>query len=104
MNNNNICSIGVTGTNGKTTFVTILSKFLNSLNLEAYAIGNIGRSPLEILEEVNQQNKRIYLIFEISSFQLYHSNALYFDIGVLLNISKDHLDWHKDFNDYVASK
>lgn len=104
LNNNNICSIGVTGTNGKTTFVTILSKFLKSLNLEAYAIGNIGRSPLEILEEVNQQNKRIYLIFEISSFQLYHSDALYFDIGVLLNISKDHLDWHKDFNDYVASK
>lgn len=104
LNNKNIYSIGVTGTNGKTTFVTILSKFLKSLNLEAYAIGNIGRSPLEILEEVNQQNKRVYLIFEISSFQLYHSEALYFDIGVLLNISKDHLDWHKNFNDYVEAK
>ena len=91
--------IGVTGTNGKTTFVNLLSGFLNSQGFESITVGNVGRSPLEIVDK-----KFDYVVMELSSFQLHYINNLNLFMGVILNIYEDHLDWHKDFDEYANTK
>ena len=91
--------IGVTGTNGKTTLVNLLSNFLNSQGIKAVAVGNVGRSPLEVIDKEFE-----YVIIELSSYQLYYLNNLDLNIGIILNIYEDHLDWHKNFSEYLDSK
>jgi len=91
--------IGVTGTNGKTTFVNLLTNFLNSQGIKAAAVGNVGRSPLEVIDKEFD-----YIVIELSSFQLYYLNNLNLHIGIILNIYQDHLDWHKNFDEYLQSK
>ena len=91
--------IGVTGTNGKTTLVNLLSNFLNSQGIKAVAVGNVGRSPLEVIDKEFE-----YVIIELSSYQLYYLNNLDLNIGIILNIYQDHLDWHKNFSEYLDSK
>jgi len=91
--------IGVTGTNGKTTFVNLLTNFLNSQGIKAAAVGNVGRSPLEVIDKEYD-----YIVIELSSFQLYYLNNLNLHIGIILNIYQDHLDWHKNFDEYLQSK
>ena len=91
--------IGVTGTNGKTTFVNLLTNFLNSQGIKAVAVGNVGRSPLEVIDKDFD-----YIVIELSSFQLYYLNNLNLHIGIILNIYQDHLDWHKNFDEYLQSK
>ena len=91
--------IGVTGTNGKTSFVNLVTKFLNKNGYKAISSGNIGSSPL------NSINKNFdYLILELSSYQLYYSRNLALDYGILLNIASDHLDWHGNFQNYLEAK
>ena len=91
--------IGVTGTNGKTTFVNLLTNFLNTNGIESIACGNVGISPLEFVT-----NQKIYAVVELSSFQLFYSKNLKIDFGVFLNFHSDHLDWHKDLEEYKNSK
>ena len=91
--------IGVTGTNGKTTFVNLLTEYLNSHQIKSIAVGNVGKSPLEILGEDYE-----YVVMELSSFQLYYLNNLILFKAIVLNIFEDHLDWHSDFEDYSNSK
>ena len=91
--------IGVTGTNGKTTFVNLLTEYLNSHQIKSIAVGNVGKSPLEIVDEDYE-----YVVMELSSFQLYYLNNLILFKAIVLNIFEDHLDWHSDFEDYSNSK
>jgi len=91
--------IGVTGTNGKTSFVNLITEFLNKNGYKAISSGNIGSSPLNLI------NKNYdYLILELSSYQLYYSRNLALDYGILLNIASDHLDWHGNFQNYLKAK
>tara|TARA_B100000242_G_scaffold2741_1_gene1655 strand:+ start:3018 stop:4229 length:1212 start_codon:yes stop_codon:yes gene_type:complete len=91
--------IGVTGTNGKTTFVNLLSNFLNENGIESIACGNVGISPLEF-----KSNQKNYAVVELSSFQLFYSKNLKIDFGVFLNFHSDHLDWHGNIEEYKNSK
>ena len=91
--------IGVTGTNGKTTFVNLLTDFLISKGINAVACGNVGVSPLSI----NFEDKD-FAIVELSSFQLYYASDVKADFGIFLNFHSDHLDWHKDEKEYKKSK
>ena len=91
--------IGVTGTNGKTTYVKILSKFLNEVGFTAKACGNIGESPLSILDDQYD-----YIVIELSSYQLHHTKNIRLDYGIILNIASDHLDWHGSIDDYIKAK
>ena len=97
----NVKIIGVTGTNGKTSFVTLLSKILNKYGFKTNVAGNIGISPLNLIEESDYLD---FLILELSSFQLKHINELNLDISIVLNLYEDHIDWHESFEDYVSSK
>ena len=98
---NNVKIIGVTGTNGKTTFVTLLDRILNKYDIKTKSAGNIGNSPLNLISDLNDVD---YLILELSSFQLAHLNKLDLEIAVVLNIYQDHIDWHQTFEEYVFSK
>ena len=91
--------VGVTGTNGKTTFVNLLTDFLISKGINAVACGNVGVSPLSI----NFEDKD-FAIVELSSFQLYYASDVKADFGIFLNFHSDHLDWHKDEKEYKKSK
>lgn len=91
--------IGVTGTNGKTTFVNLLSDFLDLEGFKTKACGNIGESPLSIVD-----GDYDYIILELSSYQLHHIKSVRLDYGILLNIASDHLDWHGSLEDYRKAK
>ncbi len=98
-NDKSIKIIGITGTNGKTSFVNIVKEFLEKNGHKAISSGNIGTSPL------NSINKDFeYLVLELSSYQLYYSRNLSLDFGVVLNIASDHLDWHGNFKNYLEAK
>lgn len=92
--------IGVTGTKGKGTTSTLIYEILKSAGLDVYLAGNIGKPALELLSLLT--NKSI-VVFEMSSFQLID---LKFSphISVILNITSDHMDWHKDQEEYINAK
>ena len=98
---NNVKLVGVTGTNGKTSFVTLLDRILNKYDIKSKTAGNIGNSPLNLISDSNDLD---YLILELSSFQLTHMNKIELEMAVVLNIYQDHIDWHETFEQYVFSK
>ncbi len=97
----NVSIIGVTGTNGKTTTTLLLGEIFKRDKRPAIVAGNIGHPLVKCVEELEDGTT---LIVELSSFQL--KNIVHFKshIGVLLNITQDHLDWHLNFEDYIQAK
>ena len=93
--------IAITGTNGKTTTTTLLGEMLKSSGFNVFVGGNIG-SPL--IGYVDRGKKAEIIIVEVSSFQLDTIEHFKPEIGVLLNITEDHLDRYKDFTAYAKSK
>lgn len=97
--------IGITGTNGKTTTTTLVTKMLTEGGIRARAVGNIGPNALTTLLTCQAQNDLPQVwVLELSSFQLETTSSLHFDASAILNISEDHLDWHGQMRDYVAAK
>jgi len=92
--------IGVTGTNGKTTTCCLLEKILLKSNIKCCVAGNIG---LPVLDIKNPSNYEV-IILELSSFQLELIECDKIDVGIILNISKDHMDRYSSFDDYLAMK
>jgi UDP-N-acetylmuramoylalanine--D-glutamate ligase len=93
--------LAVTGTNGKTTTTEILGSMLKQSGFRVFVGGNIG-NPLIGYAEGEQ--KADLIVAEISSFQLDTIDTFRPRIGVLLNITVDHLDRYPDFEAYAASK
>lgn len=95
----------VTGTNGKTTTTGMLAAMMQRLGVEtgrrASACGNIG---VAVADALTAPERIDVLVAELSSFQLYWSDQLTPDAGVLLNLADDHLDWHGSFANYAAAK
>jgi len=92
-------TVAITGTNGKTTTCSMLAHVLNKLGKKVTVAGNIGNPIANVFDQ-----QLDYLILEISSFQLFWSKSLPVDVGVILNIEPNHLDWHPSFDHYVQSK
>jgi UDP-N-acetylmuramoylalanine-D-glutamate ligase len=92
--------IGITGTKGKSTTCVLLNNTLKNAGLKVDLIGNIGRP---VLSYLNEDKKNDYFVYELSSFQL-QTITKGPKIAVFLNIFKDHLDKHKDFQEYLSSK
>jgi len=89
--------LAVTGTNGKTTTVTMLAAILRAAGLRTAALGNIG-------EPLVSATGYDVLAVELSSFQLHWSRDLAPHAGALLNVDKDHLDWHGSMCAYATAK
>jgi UDP-N-acetylmuramoylalanine--D-glutamate ligase len=90
----------ITGTNGKTTVTSLLGHILEEAGYKAFVGGNIGTPLLDYL----QQRDADYLVLELSSFQLETAGEFRADIGILLNLSPDHIDRHKGFDRYAQAK
>ncbi len=93
--------IAVTGTNGKTTTVSLINHILNFGNKDSYSAGNIG---IPLISLHNQTNKKSYIVCEVSSFQLMKIKKFKPKISAILNLAPDHLDRHKSFEEYVKAK
>jgi UDP-N-acetylmuramoylalanine-D-glutamate ligase len=95
---NNSFKIGITGTNGKSSLAYYLEQLLNQVS-SAIALGNYGNALLDNLEHT-----RKYSIIEVSSFQLDKMKENNFDLTVITNIKRDHIDYHGCFESYKGCK
>ena len=95
------CIIATTGTNGKTTTTALIAHLLRGLDRNAVEAGNIG-TPLSEFALRDHQPKWISL--EMSSFQLHDTPSIKPLVGVLTNLSPDHLDRYPSVEEYYADK
>lgn len=93
--------ICVTGTNGKTTVVELTEAMLLAAGVKAVACGNIGKPILDCIRDPAEFD---VLVVELSSFQLHYLNEIEPFSAACLNVAKDHLDWHGDYEAYRNSK
>lgn len=93
--------IGITGTNGKSTTATLTHKILADGGRRAFLSGNIGVPLLSFVRDSRPDD--IYVI-EISSFQLEYIERFKVHIAAVLNISRNHIDWHGSFENYWGAK
>lgn len=91
--------IGVTGSCGKTTITTLLSRLLSTETLHVPACGNIGLPMLDIIEQSVDT-----AVVELSSFQLEHSMHIAPDLAIWTNLHPNHLDRHDNFDVYRYAK
>lgn len=91
---------GVTGSDGKTTTTTIISKLLSEAGYKTWVGGNIGTPLFANVEEINEEDM---VVLELSSFQLMTMN-LPIEVALVTNLAPNHLDMHKDMQEYIDSK
>ena len=92
--------VAVTGTNGKTTTTSLVAHLLQVAGMKANAVGNIGDT---CLRAVAAGATKVY-VAETSSYQLASTSRFAPNVAVLLNITPDHLAWHRSHEAYVAAK
>ena len=92
--------IAITGTNGKSTCTTLIAEIISQSGKTAHAGGNLGTPFISLLD----QGDADYRVLELSSFQMEATSGLHPMVSVILNISPDHMDRHKDFKTYVELK
>jgi UDP-N-acetylmuramoylalanine--D-glutamate ligase len=93
--------VGITGTNGKTTTTALTGTVLGAGDRPVIVGGNIGDTVLDRLGEITPQH---WVVLELSSFQLESVEKPHLHVGVILNITPDHLDRHGTFERYVDLK
>ena len=99
MANNKNKTIVVTGTNGKSTTCKIIEHLLKKNRNDVKLCGNIGRPILDQKIKINT-----IFVIEASSFQLAFSKFIKPTYALFLNLTKDHLDWHKNMKKYLSAK
>jgi UDP-N-acetylmuramoylalanine--D-glutamate ligase len=93
--------IAITGTNGKTTVTLLVEHLLKESGRKAKAVGNVGSA---LCSYCLLPQKEEILVVELSSYQLETLSSRYFDVGVVLNISADHLDVYPSLEEYARAK
>lgn len=93
--------IAITGTNGKSTVTTLIGEILKDGGKDAVICGNIGNS---LCGEAQRIKDGTLVVLEVSSFQLERIEKFKPHIAVILNITDDHLDRYKRFDDYFNEK
>ncbi len=92
--------VAITGTNGKTTTTACCAEVLRACGFAANAVGNIGDV---CLDAVSAGQTQVY-VAEVSSYQLYSTRFFAPDAAVMLNITPDHIHWHKTLEAYRDAK
>ncbi|WP_298748108.1 UDP-N-acetylmuramoyl-L-alanine--D-glutamate ligase [uncultured Serinicoccus sp.] len=91
----------VTGTNGKTSTVQLLTSMLQAAGLRAIATGNVGTP---VLDAVQHPDPYDIVAVELSSFQLHFTHSMSPLASCVLNLAPDHVDWHGSLEAYAADK
>ncbi len=93
--------IGVTGTKGKGTTSTLITKILEDMGHKVHLGGNIGIPPLDLLKAGIKEDD--WVVLELANFQLIDLKYSP-HIAICLIVEPEHLDWHKDLKEYYGSK
>ena len=101
--------IGITGTNGKTTVTSLVGEIIKKYDKNSFVGGNIGVALTQKILDLDLINKKNWdlerlIVAEISNLQLENIELFKPKVSVILNITPDHLDWHKTFENYVCAK
>ena len=97
--------IGVTGTYGKTTSVTLMATLLRAAGKRVALAGNVGPNALDVLASALEgPHWPEAWVLELSSFQLASTTSLRLDVALLTNITEDHVDWHGSMAVYAEDK
>ena len=91
---------GITGSDGKTTTTTIISKLLEEQGYKTWVGGNIGTPLFSQIEKINKDDR---VVLELSSFQLMTMTEE-IDVAICTNVAPNHLDMHKDMQEYIDAK
>jgi UDP-N-acetylmuramoylalanine--D-glutamate ligase len=93
--------VAITGSNGKTTTTTLIGEILAAGGLKTLVGGNIGTPAISLVERATAES---VAVLEVSSFQLETIRSFRPKIGIVLNVTPDHLDRHGTFTAYVDAK
>ncbi|MBK8981435.1 MAG: UDP-N-acetylmuramoyl-L-alanine--D-glutamate ligase [Ignavibacteria bacterium] len=93
--------IAITGTNGKTTTAVLTGEIFKNAGYDTKVCGNVGVAFSEIVSELKKDS---IVVLEVSSFQLEYTEKFKPEVSVILNITPDHIDWHKSFKNYLNAK
>jgi UDP-N-acetylmuramoylalanine--D-glutamate ligase len=93
--------VAITGSNGKSTTTTLVHSILRGAGLKARLAGNIGTPLVSFVDK--SRDDHIY-VTEISSFQLEYTERFTPAVAAVLNVSENHIDWHKTFDSYFGAK
>lgn len=97
--------IAVTGTNGKTTTVTLIYEILKAQYKDVHYAGNIGKPLCDVVLENNLlEEENHYIVIEMSNFQLLDIDKFKPEISTVINLTPDHLDYMDSLDEYYASK
>jgi UDP-N-acetylmuramoylalanine--D-glutamate ligase len=91
--------VAITGSNGKSTVTSLISKMIEADGKRVITAGNIGQPILELSEQ-----EADYIVLELSSFQLESTFSLKPEVATVLNVTEDHLDRYNDFEHYKRTK
>ena len=91
----------ITGTNGKTTTTSLTNHLLHEAGMASCAVGNIGVTPIS---KVDGREPGSWFVAELSSYQLATSSELHPRVAALMNITPNHLSWHRTHENYAAAK
>lgn len=94
--------LGVTGTNGKTTTVSMTAAMLEAAGMSVALVGNIGRPVCEAI--LDTDTRYDVFVVELSSFQLHWPHTMQLHAAAVLNLAPDHLEWHASAQEYAADK
>lgn len=93
--------IGVTGTNGKTTTVTLITHIIEHSGKSVKLVGNVGKPMADIADNVSSED---ILVVELSSYQLDRIDKFRPDVAIIMNITEDHLSYHGSYEQYTKAK
>lgn len=93
----------ITGTNGKTTTVTMLAAILQQAQLRGVAVGNVGNPAVTAVSDTSDDAPEAFA-FELSSFQLAATYSIEPEASICLNFADDHLEWHRSRDEYRDAK
>lgn len=94
-------TIGITGSNGKTTTSTMLAQYLECIDKSVFLGGNIGTPICDFVIEGHDVD---YIVLELSSFQLENIDQFHAKLGVILNINENHMERYDSAYDYAKAK